>query len=289
VSSEQLNKFVVISVKFTLDKGHYISAVGNLSQTFFSNVSSSIESIIKSRTTKKMWEKYSYDSDKCDRQKKIMAINQIVVDKMNFAYDENYIIKDFSVVFERGKKYALLGESGSGKTTFAKVLAGLLDNYSGNVFFDKIELKEIQRHSLFNQITYVDQNVYVFAESIRFNISLGENFSDEEIWEALRKSQLDEFVNSLDGKLEYKLSENGKNLSGGQRQRLALARAFIRNVSFVIIDEGTSALDMKNAMEIENTLMAEPDTGMIIISHSLSEETKKKLDNVISFEEINCV
>jgi ATP-binding cassette subfamily B protein len=208
---------------------------------------------------------------------------------MNFAYDENYIIKDFSVVLEKGKKYALLGESGSGKTTFAKVLAGLLDNYSGNVFFDKIELKEIQRHSLFNQITYVDQNVYVFAESIRFNISLGENFSDEEIWEALRKSQLDEFVNSLDGKLEYKLSENGKNLSGGQRQRLALARAFIRNVSFVIIDEGTSALDMKNAMEIENTLMAEPDTGMIIISHSLSEETKKKLDNVISFEEINCV
>jgi ABC-type multidrug transport system fused ATPase/permease subunit len=112
---------------------------------------------------------------------------------------------------------------------------------------------------------------------------LGENFSDEEIWEALRKSQLDEFVNRLDGKLEYKLSENGKNLSGGQRQRLALARAFIRNVSFVIIDEGTSALDMKNATEIENTLMAEPDTGMIIISHNLSEETKKKIDNVISF------
>jgi ABC-type lipoprotein export system ATPase subunit len=68
-----------------------------------------------------------------------------------------------------------------------------------------------------------------------------------------------------------------------ERQRLALARAFIRNVSFVIIDEGTSALDMKNATEIENTLMAEPDTGMIIISHNLSEETKEKLDNVISF------
>lgn len=263
-----------------------VLSVGNLSQTFFSNVGSAVESVIKAKSAEKLLEKYAIDENRSLKSKTVESVSKILVDHLGYAFDEKVIFQGLSCVFEKGKKYALIGESGSGKTTFAKVIAGLLEYHEGSVTYDTLELNEIQRNSLFNQVAYVDQNVFVFADSIRFNITLGEDFTDDEIWAALKKSQLNEFVDCLDGKLEYQLTENGKNLSGGQRQRLALARAFIRKVSFIIIDEGTAALDKKNATEIEKTLMKESDIGVIIISHNLCEETMEQMDGVISLPEV---
>ena len=206
----------------------------------------------------------------------------IQLENVSFGYDGKNVLQDYSCELQKGKKYALTGESGAGKSTLGKLIAGLLNGYEGSIRYDNTEVSKIERKSLFSHITYVDQNVFIFGESVRFNVTLGQDFSDDEVWAALKKCNLYEFVNGLDGKLDYVLAENGKNLSGGQRQRLALARAYIRHVSFIVLDEGTSALDEKNAIEIENTLLSEPDMGVILISHHLSQKSREKLDDVIT-------
>lgn len=258
-----------------------VLSVGNLGQTFFSNVGSLVGMVIKKKSIKMLWEKYEIKKDDVYKENMDHGVECIKLDHVNFSYDGKQVLKDFSYEIKKGKKYALIGESGVGKSTLGKLISGLLNGYEGSIRYDDLEISKINRKSLFRQITYVDQNVFIFGESVRFNVTLGEDFSDDEVWSALKKCNLYEFVESLDGKLDYRLEENGKNLSGGQRQRLALARAYIRKVSFIILDEGTSSLDEKNAIEIEKTLLSESDIGLILISHHLSEESKEKIDAII--------
>lgn len=259
-----------------------VLSVGNLGQTFFSNVGASVSAVIKTKSIKKLWEKYEIKENVPYEARINNEVETIKLENVSFGYDGKNILQDYSCELQKGKKYALTGASGAGKSTLGKLIAGLLNGYEGSIRYDDTEVGKIERKSLFSNITYVDQNVFIFGESVRFNVTLGQDFSDDEVWAALKKCNLDEFVNSLDGKLDYVLAENGKNLSGGQRQRLALARAYIRHVSFIVLDEGTSALDEKNAIEIEHTLLSEPDMGVILISHHLSRESREKLDDVIT-------
>ena len=177
-----------------------------------------------------------------------------------------------------------MGESGSGKTTLVKIILGLLDGYSGNVWYGTQEQKEIASASLYDHIAYVEQQVYLFQDTVRFNITLGKPYTDEEIAAVLRRCCLDEYVNSLPNGLDTVIMENGKNLSGGQRQRIALARALIRKVQYVILDEGTSALDESNASDIEKGLLDMPELGVIIITHNLRESIREKLTAVYSMK-----
>lgn len=258
-----------------------VLSVGNLGQTFFSNVGSSVEAIITAKSSKKIWEKYRVDKRKQIGKEITKANKSIKVSHLNYSYDTRKVISNINFEFLKGKNYAIIGESGAGKTTLGKILSGMIKNYEGSVKFDDLELSQITKTSLFNYITYVDQNVYIFGESIRFNITLGKNFPDDVIWSVLERCNLDKFVNNLEGRLEYVLEEGGRNLSGGQRQRLALARALIRNVSYIILDEGTSALDRKSAIQIEDALLSDTEVCVIIISHHLSESTICKLDGSV--------
>ena len=259
-----------------------VLSVGNLGQTFFSNVGTSVSAVIQTKSIKKLWEKYEIKENVLYEAEINNEVETIKLENVSFGYDGKNVLQDYSCEVKKGKKYALTGESGAGKSTLGKLMAGLLNGYEGSIRYDDTEVSKIERKSLFSHITYVDQNVFIFGESVRFNVTLGQDFSDDEVWAALKKCNLYEFVNSLDGKLDYVLAENGQHLSGGQRQRLALARAYIRHVSFIVLDEGTSALDEKNAIEIENTLLSEPDMGVILISHHLSQKSREKLDDVIT-------
>lgn len=261
-----------------------ILSVGNLGQTFFSNVASSIECIVAANASKKIWKKYEIDTNNIKKKTLKNKVSSIRINELSYSYDEKTIIENISLVFEKGKKYAITGESGSGKTTLGKIIAGFLDDYSGNVLFDKVEVKDINIEELYNTITYVDQQVFIFGESIRNNITLGDEYTDDEIWNVLERCNLYDYVNSLEDGLDHIIKENGKNLSGGQKQRIALARAILRKVDYIIIDEGTSALDIKNASEIENTLLNDPAICLILISHHLSESTLEKMDSIYNIE-----
>lgn len=167
-----------------------------------------------------------------------------------------------------------MGESDSGKTTLTKIILGLLLGYTGNVWYGEQEQKMVNAESLYDHIAYVDQQVYLFQDTVRFNITLGKPYTDEEIMEVVRKCCLEEYVLSLPDGLDSIIMENGKNLSGGQRQRIALARALIREVQYIILDEGTSALDAQTAEEIESELMTIPDLTLLTITHNLRSSGK---------------
>lgn len=205
----------------------------------------------------------------------------ISVQNVSFCYDEKKtILKDLNARFEKGGKYALTDPSGCGKSTLLKILLGWLPGYEGIVAFDGVDIKRCTPEQIQQQMSYIEQNVFLFNTTIRENITLGGNFTEEEMQKALRDSALlGDLANMPEG-LDTFVGEEGSSLSGGQKQRVAIARALIHNRSILLVDEGTSALDQKNADIVEESLLSNPDLTLILISHHLSEERKKQFTQV---------
>ncbi len=204
----------------------------------------------------------------------------IEIENLSFSYGEKEILKDINMRFEKGKKYALVGQSGSGKTTLLKLLLGWQDDYTGYIKFDNKDSNEFSTSDIQRQISYIEQDVYLFNTSIIDNITLNEKYSKGEIDKAIKDSALSNDLKNMPDGLDTIVGEGGKNLSGGQKQRVAIARALIHNHSILLVDEGTSALDRENADIVEESLLNNKDLTLILISHHLSEERKKQFDKV---------
>ena len=203
----------------------------------------------------------------------------ITVDRVSFCYDEKKpILKDASFRFEKGKKYALTGPSGCGKSTLLKLLLGWLPDYIGTISFDDVDIHTVTPAQ--QQMSYIEQNVFLFNTTIRENITLGEDFSEEQLHAAIQGSALAADLAAMPDGLDTVVGEDGSNLSGGQKQRVAIARALIHNRSILLVDEGTSALDQKNADLVEKSLLTNPDLTLILISHHLSAERRAQFDHV---------
>lgn len=210
--------------------------------------------------------------------------DKISLQNISFSYPDKPVLANTNMTFEKGKKYALLGPSGCGKSTIFHLIMGQLQNYTGDILFDKTNVRELEPDSLNRQIAYIEQDVYLFNSTIRDNITLGHSFTDKEIEKALKSSALFNDLPTLSNGLETAVGENGNNLSGGQRQRVAIARALIHNRSILLVDEGTSALDQKNAEIVEDCLLANPSLTLILISHHLDEARKARFDRVYEME-----
>jgi ABC-type multidrug transport system fused ATPase/permease subunit len=167
-----------------------------------------------------------------------------------------------------GRTVALVGPTGSGKSTVAGLLVRLVDPAAGRVLLDGIDLRDLRRGAVAGAAALVPQATFVFDDSVRENITLGEEFGDEEVWAALRVAQADGFVARLPRGLDTELGERGTSLSGGQRQRLALARALIRKPRLLILDDATSAVDPRVEARILAALRdAEPRTTVLVIAY----------------------
>ena len=200
---------------------------------------------------------------------------------VSFSYDENTpVLSDISMRFERGKKYAVMGPSGCGKSTLLKLMTGCLEDYGGSILYDGRELGTLDPDRIAGIVSLIHQNVYLFNWSVRENILLHEEFSEQELQEAVEKSGVSEFLDEKENGLDYLVGENGALLSGGQRQRIALARAMIRRTPLVILDEGTSALDRETAYEIESRLLEDEKITLITITHHPDEELLTRYDQV---------
>ena len=135
-----------------------------------------------------MWEKFDNNSvDTTTAKDAISAISEIKLENVSFQYGDRPILKNKNFTFSAGGKYAIMGESGSGKTTLTKIILGLLPGYTGNVWYGKQEQKEINTDDLYNHVAYVDQQVYLFQDTFRFNITLGMPYTDEEVMAVIRK------------------------------------------------------------------------------------------------------
>lgn len=186
-------------------------------------------------------------------------------------------IKNLDYTFQPGKKYLITGSSGGGKSTAAKLLAGLYESSDGKILYPS-KLKSL------NEVVYVPQNVHIFNDTLRNNLTLGEDFSDSDIVQALERCGLSGFLHEFQQDLN-KLIGEARPCSGGETQRIGLARAILHNPKILILDEVTANLDNQNAQRIESILISISETLIISITHRLNEQTIKKYDNILVMED----
>ena len=207
--------------------------------------------------------------------------NKISVKNINFAYQDENVLKNFSFEVEKGKTIALVGQSGSGKSTIANLLTRFYDIQEGSIEVDGVEVRDWDMHALRGLIGLVTQDSILFNESIKNNLLIGKpNATDEEIIEALKIANAYEFVASLPNGIDTNIGDAGGKLSGGQKQRFSIARAVLKNPPIMILDEATSALDTESEKLVQDALekMMQNRTS-IVIAHRLS--TIQKADNII--------
>lgn len=255
--------------------------------TICSNVYNGLKQLVNLQLSltsgKPYFEKLSNHRDTVshDNKKSLPVFSRsISVENLSFNYGKKTVLNHASFSFEKGKKYALTGPSGCGKSTLLKILLGWLPDYTGCVCFDDIDIHTVATEQLQQQMSYIEQNVFLFNASIRENILLGEDFTEEQLRNAIHDSALENDLMSMPNGLDTLVGEGGCNISGGQKQRVAIARALIHNRSILLVDEGTSALDAQNADRVEKSLLANPNLTLILISHHLTPERKKQFDKV---------
>ena len=207
--------------------------------------------------------------------------NSIELRNISFKYDDDYVLKDFSMTVKKGQTVALVGQSGSGKSTIANLLTRFYDVNEGEILIDGHNLKALTKQSLRDQIGLVTQDSILFNNSIKNNLKIGSNgASDEEIIKALKIANAWEFVKDLPYGIDTNIGDSGNSLSGGQKQRLSIARAVLKNSPIMVLDEATSALDTESERLVQNALenMMKNRTS-VVIAHRLS--TIQNADHII--------
>ena len=200
------------------------------------------------------------------------AEGTIVFKNVTFAYDERPVIHDINLRVEPRQTVAIVGATGSGKSTLFQLLTRFYDPQQGEIDIDEVPITEYSRASLRDAIGYVTQETFLFAGTIRDNLRLGQpDATDEELWQALKHACADEFVQRMDSKLDAEVGERGVRLSGGERQRIAIARAFLKNAPILLLDEATSAVDTKSEHLIQKAINElRQNRTCLVIAHRLS-------------------
>jgi len=206
--------------------------------------------------------------------------NGISLKNVSFGYEEGKeILHDINAEFAAGKSYAIVGGSGSGKSTLLNLLMNPGADYSGQIRMDGRELRTIDPDAIFGIISLIQQNVFVFNASIRDNVTMFRDFSQEELDLAVRQAHLDELINERGG--DTLCGENGCALSGGEKQRISIARSLLKNSSVLLADEATSALDPKTAWQVSEDILDQSGMTRIVVTHSLEEELLKRYDGIM--------
>ena len=202
---------------------------------------------------------------------------------VDFSYPntEEKIFNNLSLNIQKGEKIAIVGMSGSGKSTLLNLLLHFYDVTSGHISIDNQDLQDISSESLYNLMTVVQQDVYIFDDTLSANITLNQPFAEDDIKQAVQQSGLENYILENELGLQTLCGENGSNLSGGQKQRLSIARALIRKTPILLLDEATSSLDNQVTTEIENSILKIRDLTVLVVTHKLNETILKKYDRIL--------
>lgn len=207
----------------------------------------------------------------------------IKLENVSFSYEEGKkVLDDISFTFEKGKSYALVGASGCGKSTMLNLLMASFTDYEGKILYDDLELREISGDSLYGILSLVQQNVFVFDESIRDNITMFSEFPDEEVNRAIQMSGLATLI-AQRGE-DYLCGENGNALSGGEKQRISIARSLLKKAQVLLVDEATAALDPQTAYQVSDAILDLEDITRIVVTHALEESLLKRYDCILTLK-----
>lgn len=204
----------------------------------------------------------------------------IAMQNVSFSYNgEKQVLNDINITFEEGKNYAIVGGSGCGKSTLTQLILGYYDDYQGEILIGDRRLRNIDLDSLYNVISIIQQNVFLFDSNIEDNITMFKEFPQENIQRAITLAGLKQLI--AEKGVNYQSGEGGKNLSGGEKQRISIARCLLRETPVIIMDEATAALDNKTAFEVENAILDLKGLTKIIVTHKYNQAIMRKYDKII--------
>ncbi len=208
---------------------------------------------------------------------------KITVKDLTFAYeDEKNVLNHVNFIFEAGKSYCLVGASGSGKSTLLNLLMASHHNYSGSIHYDEAELKSVQSEALYDMISVIQQNVFIFNASIRDNITMFSDFPREAVDKAIEMSGLTQLIRECGE--DYLCGENGCGLSGGEKQRISIARSLLKQSHVLLVDEATAALDQKTAFQVANAILNLEGLTRIVVTHTLEGTLLQRYDCILSLK-----
>lgn len=234
----------------------------------FRQTANSYQSVKSARALKDRIDELLAQKTSNQMEKKNIEITSIDIKKLSFGYGESDVLKDVNLTIKKGEKVAIVGASGSGKSTIMKLIGRFYLNYRGRISINNEDLKTLSDATLYSSVGYIPQEPFIFADTVRNNICLGRNCSDEEVWSAIEKVGLTELVSSLPDGINTELAEGGGNISGGQKKRIAVARALIRDCDTLLIDEMTSSLDIETTDEMVKLILSLSCT-VIMITHDI--------------------
>ena len=205
---------------------------------------------------------------------------QLRLENVRFSYDgETEILRGVSAVFEAGKAYAIVGASGSGKSTLLNLLTSPGMAYEGSILLDGTELRTVSPESLYETVSLIQQNVFVFNASIRDNVTMFRSFPPEELAQAVRRAQLESLI--AERGEGYLCGENGSGLSGGEKQRISIARSLLKHASVLLADEATAALDAQTAHQVTDDILSLSGVTRVIVTHTLEQAALRRCDGIL--------
>lgn len=226
-------------------------------------------------------------SDLIDRNKDREATEElkslredIVFDEVSFSYDGvNTILKEVSLKLEAGKCYAIVGASGSGKSSMLNLLLGAGEPQKGRILLDGKDLQNISSDSLYKLVGHISQNVFLFDDTIKNNITMFGNFDEDEINRVIERASLSKVIEERGA--SYLCGENGNKLSGGEKQRIAIARSLLKKTDILLADEISSALDARTSYQVTSDLLKLDGITRVIVTHDLEPQLLRKYDAIV--------
>lgn len=215
-------------------------------------------------------------------------LSNLELDKVSYQYSgqDKPIFENLNLNFKLKNKYILMGDSAAGKSTLLNLISGLLRDYQGKIEISDVEYNQISDKDLHDQITYLQQDPYIFTASLGWNLTLGRQVSKAKISEVIKECGLEDLIAKLPDGMDTVLADQGKQLSGGQKQRVTFARALLRDTPIYLLDEATSALDKASSVQLERLILTQKDKTVIMVTHHLRDEVKQLADQVVDLNEL---